>query len=52
MDSVQKNLDLGIICSAMVIVAMSAFADAVQLMCSIYRAKSVEDAALFKRNLS
>jgi hypothetical protein len=35
MDSPQKNLDLGIICSAMVIVAMSAFADAVQLMCSI-----------------
>jgi hypothetical protein len=36
MDSLQKNLDLGTVCSGMVAIATSAFADAVQLMmCSI-----------------
>jgi hypothetical protein len=51
MDSLQKNLDLGIICNAMVIVAMSAFADAVQLMCSIVP-KAWEKMLLFLSDLS
>jgi hypothetical protein len=49
MDSLQKNLDLGTVYSGMVVIATSAFADAVQLNV-LYRAKSARgQRALFKQ---